>query len=144
MTALHAGNAPAYAGADATKSPETQIRKPRLARGWINMSEQNLFRGTIEAFSSRKGLLRINGEWLWFDPLLEPYEEMPSIGDTVMYVEEDRLVKWLQKTIPDTPVIVLAGSRPKPTDEDGNARAGRRRKWKQTRILDYDQAPEGS
>jgi hypothetical protein len=61
------------------------------------MSEEKMQYGLMEAFSFRKGVVRISGRWIRFGPEAENYIRGLSIGDAVGYlVGANGSLKWIE------------------------------------------------
>jgi len=56
--------------------------------------------GVMEAFSFRKGVVKISGQWIRFGKELEGSIRGLSVGDSVSYVVEDRNLKRIEKVQP--------------------------------------------
>lgn len=53
--------------------------------------------GVMEAFSFRKGVVKIDGQWLRFGPEAEGAIRELSVGDRVGYLVHGRSLKWVEK-----------------------------------------------
>jgi len=53
--------------------------------------------GTVEAFSFRKGVVKIDGRWIRFGPELEGILRKLCVGNRVKYVAEDRNLKRIEQ-----------------------------------------------
>ena len=63
-------------------------------------TDGKLQQGVMEAFSFRKGVVKVSGKWIRFGPALESAIKGLSVGDRVSYAVEDGTLKNIQKEQP--------------------------------------------
>ena len=76
--------------------------------------------GIMEAFSFRKGVVKVSGQWLRFGPEIVGTLRGLKVGDAVSYMVEDRTLKSIEKKQPEvvpaaTPKPAMQPTAPKPT-----------------------------
>ncbi len=70
------------------------------------MTNEKTENGVMEAFSFRKGVVKISGRWVRFGPALEGAIKGLSVGDRVSYTVEDGFLKNIQKEQKEQPQAV--------------------------------------
>lgn len=61
------------------------------------MNDEKTQNETMEAFSFRKGVVKISGKWIRFGSELENLIKRLSVGDEVDYIAEGGTLKWIEK-----------------------------------------------
>ncbi|MBU0733928.1 MAG: hypothetical protein KKG10_07235, partial [Proteobacteria bacterium] len=64
----------------------------------IEMNDEKIRNGTVEAFSFRKSVVKIDGHWFNFGREVEGTLRELKTGETVNYTVENRNLQWIQKT----------------------------------------------
>jgi hypothetical protein len=72
------------------------------------MTNEKTEYGLMEAFSFRKGVVKISGKWIRFGPEAESAIKALSMGDTVSYLVENGTLKRIEKTLQKPVPVAIA------------------------------------
>ncbi len=73
------------------------------------MTNENMQYGVVEAFSFRKGVVKIDGQWIHFSREAEETLRELKVGDSVGYISENKNLQWVEKS------DVKVAPKPKPS-----------------------------
>ncbi|MFH1261494.1 MAG: hypothetical protein ABII39_06125 [Candidatus Micrarchaeota archaeon] len=62
------------------------------------MNDEKIRKGTVEAFSFRKSVVKLDGSWFHFSREVEGTLRELKTGEKVNYIVENRNLQWIQKT----------------------------------------------
>ncbi|MBU0590828.1 hypothetical protein KKF81_06040 [Candidatus Micrarchaeota archaeon] len=80
------------------------------------MNDEKIRKGTVEAFSFRKSVVKLDGSWFHFSREVEGTLRELKTGEKVNYIVENRNLQWIQKTkfssSPTAEQLKIEGAKP--------------------------------